>query len=194
MQKFPYWILTFFLGKLYQKFFFSYALPTQWLLHTEFGLISTLPWPDKNELFLKIVIREIRKFSQIFVLNTNIFPSQAISKIRFVLHSSNSGDTPCQVCFDLHNSLTRWKRPFSKIRFSRNPKISVLNSNFFPRQAIPKVPFFLCSTYTVAITYRACFDLDNSMSRLKKNLFLKFFIREIQKFLFEILSFFLCKL
>ena len=62
IQKFPYWTLTFFLGKLYQKFFFSYPLPTQWLLLTEFASIWTTPWPVQKELLLKFVIREIKKF------------------------------------------------------------------------------------------------------------------------------------
>ena len=45
IRKFPYEKLTFFLGKLYQKLLFSYALPTQGILHTEFGSISTILWP-----------------------------------------------------------------------------------------------------------------------------------------------------
>ena len=35
--KFPYEIVTFFLGKLYQKFFFFYILGTHGILDTEFG-------------------------------------------------------------------------------------------------------------------------------------------------------------
>ena len=96
--------------------FFSYNPPTQWLHHTEFGLISTTPCPDQNDLFLNIFICELRKFSQISLWKTKFFPSKAISKIRLVLLSSNAGDTPYQVCFDLDNSLIRWKRPIFKIR------------------------------------------------------------------------------
>ena len=182
IQKFSYWILTFFLGKLYQKFLFSYALPTQWLLSTSFGSISTNPWPDQNDLFLKVVIREIRKFSQISVWKTNIFASQAISKIHFVLHSRIAGDTPYQVCFDLHISLTRWKRPIFKICYSRNSKISVLNTNFSPRQAIPKTLFFLCSTYTVATEYRVWFDFDKSLTWSKWPIFKSHYSRHSQIF------------
>ena len=40
-SKFPYEKLTLFLGKLYQKFFISYTLPTQGKLHAEFGSLST---------------------------------------------------------------------------------------------------------------------------------------------------------
>ena len=160
--------LSFFLGKLYRKFFFSYALPTQWLLHTEFSLISRTPWPDQNDLFLKVVIRKIRNFLQISVWNTNFFASQAISKNRFVLNSSNAGDIPYQVCFDLDNSLTRSKRPIFKSRYPRNTKISVWNTNFFPRQAIAKISLFVHSTYTGDSPYQVCFDLDNYLNRWKR--------------------------
>ena len=60
--KFPYENLTFFLDKLYRKFFSFYTLGTHGILHTEFGFIWTTPWPDEKDLFLKFVIREIRKF------------------------------------------------------------------------------------------------------------------------------------
>ena len=54
-----YWL--FFLGKLKQKFFLSYNLPTQGILHAEFGLVWSTPWPDKKKLFLKFGIWKIRK-------------------------------------------------------------------------------------------------------------------------------------
>ena len=62
IRQFPYEKLTFFQGKLYQKFFSYYTLGTHGILHTEFGMIWTTPWPDEKDLFLKFVIREIRKF------------------------------------------------------------------------------------------------------------------------------------
>ena len=42
-RKFPYEKLTFFLGKLYQKFFLFYTLGTHGILHTKFGSIWTTP-------------------------------------------------------------------------------------------------------------------------------------------------------
>ena len=57
----PYEKPTLFLGKLCQKFFFPHTLITLVMLHTEFGLIWTTPWPHEKELFLKFVIRLIRK-------------------------------------------------------------------------------------------------------------------------------------
>ena len=56
IRKFPYEKLTFFLSKLYQKFFLFYTLDTHGILHTMFGSILTTPWPDENDLFLKNII------------------------------------------------------------------------------------------------------------------------------------------
>ena len=61
-SKFPYETLTFFLGKLYQKFFLHYNLHTTGSLGYQFGLLWTTPWPDEKDPFLKFVIFQIRKF------------------------------------------------------------------------------------------------------------------------------------
>ena len=61
-SKIPYEILTFFLGKLYQKIFLHYNLHTTSSLGYQFGSLWTTPWPDEKDLFLKFVICEIRKF------------------------------------------------------------------------------------------------------------------------------------
>ena len=58
IQKVPYEILNFFLGKLYQKFFLFYILITLVILHAEFGLIWTTPWPDKISTFFENKISE----------------------------------------------------------------------------------------------------------------------------------------
>ena len=42
-RKLPYGKPTFFLGKLYQKFFLFYNLGTHGILHTQFGLIWATP-------------------------------------------------------------------------------------------------------------------------------------------------------
>ena len=47
IRKFPYENFRFFLGKIYQKFFLFCTLSTIVILHTEFGLIWTTPWPDE---------------------------------------------------------------------------------------------------------------------------------------------------
>ena len=53
-RKFPYEKLTFFLGKLWEKFFLFYNLVTQGILDTKFGSIWTTPWPDQKILYFKI--------------------------------------------------------------------------------------------------------------------------------------------
>ena len=55
-RKFPYEKLTVFLGKLYQKFFLFYNLVTHAILFAEFGSIWITSWPDKRDLFLKLLI------------------------------------------------------------------------------------------------------------------------------------------
>ena len=140
IRKFPYEKLTFFLGNLEQKLFLFYTLIALLILHTEFRLIWTTPWSDEKDLFLKLVIREIRKFPYEIL---TFFQRQPIAKILFVLHSNHKGDTPCRVWFDLDNSLVRWKRPNFNICNSGNTQISVWKTYFFPRQAISKI---LCFT------------------------------------------------
>ena len=54
--------MNFFLETLGGPIFLSQSLSTLGILHTKFGLIWTTSWPDENDLFLKFVIREIRKF------------------------------------------------------------------------------------------------------------------------------------
>ena len=70
-RKFPYEKLTFFLGKLYQKFFFFYNLVTHGILDTEFGLVWITPWPDQKDLFLKLVIWNNSKFFLFYNLVTH---------------------------------------------------------------------------------------------------------------------------
>ena len=60
-----------------------------------------------------------------YLRKTNFFPTQAIAKTIFHLHSTYAEDTPHQVWIDLNNTLTRRKGPIFKIRYSRNSKISV---------------------------------------------------------------------
>ena len=137
------------------------------IVHTEFGLTWTTPWPDEEDLFLKILFREIQKF----VWKTNFFPRQAIPKNLFVLTSHYTGDSPYRVWFDLNNSLTRWRRPIFKNPFSRNSKVPEWNTNFFPRQDIPKILFQLHSHYNGDTPNQAGFDFDNSLTRWKRTIF-----------------------
>ena len=131
--------------------------------------------------------------TQISVWITNFFPRQPIAKILFVLHSNYKGDTPYRVWFDLDDSLVRLKRPIFKSGYSGNTQIFVWNTNFFPRQPIAKNLFVLHSNYKGDTPYRVWFDLDDSLVRSKRPIF-KVVIREIRKFPYEKLTFFLGKL
>ena len=66
-----------------------------------------------------------------FSMKNQLFSRQAIPKIRSVLHSEYTWDTPFRVWFDLNNSLTRWKRPIFKINCSRNSQIPYEKLTFF---------------------------------------------------------------
>ena len=61
--------LTFFLGKLQQKLFLFYTLPTQGILHTEFGLVWATPFPIEKTIFK---IRYLKN-SQNSVWKPNLF-------------------------------------------------------------------------------------------------------------------------
>ena len=113
-SKFPYEKLTFFLGKLYQRFFLFYTLGTHGILHTQFGLIWPTPWPDEKDLFLKLLIWNNSKFPY---EKLTFFLGKLYQRFFFVLHSRYPLYTPYPVWFDLTNSLTRWKRPIFKITY-----------------------------------------------------------------------------
>ena len=152
-----------------------------------------VPDPKKKTYFLKFLIREIRVYSRIYVWKPRFFPRQAIPKILFVSDSRCTGDTPYRNWFGLKKFLIRRKRPIFKIRYSRNSQISYEILTFFPTQAIPKnlvASDFRCAGNT---PYRVLFDLDKYLIRWERPV-LKFVIREIRKFPYEILIFFVHKL
>ena len=70
------------LGKQYQKFFLSYTLPTQGMLHMEFGLSWTTFWPNEKDLFLNFPLREIQKVPY---EKLTFFTRQAMATAPFVL-------------------------------------------------------------------------------------------------------------
>ena len=75
---FPIEIRTFFRWKLGGSFFLSRNLPTLRILHYKFGLIWTTSWPDKKDLFLKLLIW---KKSQITVQKTYFFRGKSYKKL-----------------------------------------------------------------------------------------------------------------
>ena len=77
-----------------------------------------------------------------FSMKNQLFSRQAIPKIRSVLHSEYTWDTPFRVWFDLNNSLTRWKRPIFKINCSRNSQIPYEKLTFFLGKLYQNFIFF----------------------------------------------------
>ena len=156
--------------------------PRKALAKILFGLHSSYPWYtpyrvwfvlDKSLTRRKRPIFKIRysRNSQISVWKPNFFPSKAIAKILFVLHSSYPCYTPHQVWFDLDKSLTRRKRPIFKIRYSRNSQISVWKPNFFPSKAIAKIPFALHFSYTWDTLYWVWFSFKKFLTIRKRPIF-----------------------
>ena len=139
------WKPNFFLGQQYKKYFLLNNVITLLILHTEYGLICTTPWPDEKDLFLKFLFREIQNFR----VKTNFFPRQVIPKFFFVLRSPYTGGTPHRVWFYLDNSLTRWKWIISKILFSRKPKVPDEIPTFFLGNSYQK--FFLLYTFITLV-------------------------------------------
>ena len=169
------------------KCFLFYGLGTHGILHTQFGLIWTTPWPDEKDLFLKFVILEIRKF---LYENLTFFLHKLYQKLFRFYALATQGILQT----DFGSIWTSpWNRPILIISYPRNSQISVWKASFFPRQAIPKVLFDLHSGYPRYTPYP--FGLIwTSPWPDEKDLFLKFVIREIRKFPYENLTFFLDKL
>ena len=190
IQKVPYEILTFFLGKLHQKFFLFYTLIKLVILHAEFGLIWTTPWPDEKDLFLKFLFREIQKVPYEIL---TFFLSKLHQKFFFIyiliklviLHAEFGliWTTPWPDKKDL----------FLKIIFREIRKVPYEILTFFLGKLHQQ--FFLFYILIILVILHAEFGLIwTTPWPDEKDLFLKFLFREIQKVPYEILSFFLGKL
>ena len=81
------------LGKLYQKYDLRNTLITLVIIHTMFGLIWTIPWPDEKDLFLKFLFRALQKLR----MEYQFFCRQFIPKVLFALRFHYTGDTSYQV-------------------------------------------------------------------------------------------------
>ena len=155
--------------------FLLITLITLVILHTAFGLIWTTPLPDEKNLFLNSFFAKFAKFR-----TKSQFFSEASSTNFFALHSHYTGDTPYRVWFDLDNSLTRWKKPFFNIPFSRNSQNSVRKPNLFPRPALPI--FLLITLITLVILHTAFGLIWTTPLPDEKNLFLNSFFAKFAKF------------
>ena len=169
-QKFPYEIIIFFLGKLYRKFPFFYALPTQGLLNTEIGSISTNLDLIKMTYFQKSLFAKFANFRKFpYEIPTFFLAKQ--------YKNSFSSDTLATQVI-LHTNLasictTPWhdeKDLFSKFVIREIQKFPYWILTFFLGKLYQKF-FFLCSTYTVATEYRVWFDFDKSLTWSKWPIF-----------------------
>ena len=190
IRKFPYENLTFFLHKLYQKFFLFYTVATQGILHTEFGSIWTSPWPDEKDLFLKFVIREIRKFPY---ENLTFFLHKLY--LKFVMHYTLATQGILHTEFG-----SIWTSPwpdekdlFLKFVIREIRKFPYENLTFFLHKLYQKF-FLFYPLATQGILHAEFGSIWTSPWPDEKDLFLKFVIREIRKFPYENLTFFLHKL
>ena len=67
--------------------------------------------------------------------------------------------------------MTQSKWTIFEFWFSRNSKSSVWNTNFFPRQAIPKIVLVLLFNYTGDTPYQVWFILYNFLAQSKITIF-----------------------
>ena len=155
------------------------------ILHTEFSLIRTTPWPDEKELFLKFSKVPNSRNSQNSVWKIIFFPRQAIPKFRFALHSHYTGDTPYRVSFDVDNSLPDEKDLFLKFIFQEIQKVPYEILTFFRT----RYTIFLLITLITRVTLHIKFGLIWTIPWTdEKEIFLNsqiFAIREIRKSPYE---------
>ena len=190
IRKFPYEKLTFFLGKLYQKIFSFYTLHTLGILHTEFGLVWTTPWPDEKDLFLKLIIREIRKFSY---EKLTFFLGKLYQKFVLFYTFDTLGILHAEFGFIWTTPWPDEKDLFLKLIIRETLKIPYEKLTFFLGKLYQK--FFLFYTlHTLGILHTEFGLIWTTPWPDEKDLFLKLIIREIRKFQYEKLIFFLGKL
>ena len=146
------------------------------ILHTAFGLIWTIPWPDEKDLFLKFSKVCNSRNSQNSVWKPFFFLGQAIPTT-FLLYTLIT-------LVILHTAFGLiWTTPwpdekelflkFSKNRSSRNSQKSVWKPIFFHRQAIP-TSFLLYTLITLTILTTAFGLIWTTPWPDEKELFLKF--------------------
>ena len=186
IRKFPYEELTFFRGKLYQNFFLFYTLSTNGILHTKFGLISTTPWSDERDLFLKFVICEIRKFpyEKLTFFRGKLYKKFFLFYIldtREILHAKFGSlwTTPWPFEKDLFLKFVICeirKFPYEKLTFFRGR----LYRKFFL--------FYTLGTHGILHTKFGL--ISTTPWSDERDLFLKFVICEIRKFPYQKLTFF----
>ena len=165
--------------KVRRTFFLSQSPPTLGTLHTKFGLIWTTSWPDKKDLFLKFFSEKFKKFR----MNTNFFLGKLYQKlflfyilITLVIPHAEFGliwTTPwpdkISIFLKIDKRISRYFRLKYEL-FSRK-----VRRTFFLSQSPP----------TLGILHTKFGLIWTTSWPDKKDLFLKFFFREIQKVPYE---------
>ena len=132
-SKFPYGKLTFFLGKLYQRFFLLYTLGTHGILHNQFGSIWPTPWTDEKDLFLKLLIW----------INSN-FPYEKVTFFQGKLYQRFFSFYTLGTHGILHNQFgSMWPTPWPEEK-DLFLKLLIWNNSKFPYE---KLTFFLGKLY-----------------------------------------------
>ena len=118
----------FFQDELYKKFFLLYTFITLVIFHAKCGSLWTIPWTDKNSIFLKIEKSKKSKFPieirtfYLWKVGGAFFLSQRLPTLRIL-----------QTKFGLIWT-TSWpdiKRPIFKTTYLKKSQISVRKTNFF---------------------------------------------------------------
>ena len=172
IRKIPNENTTFFPGKLYQEVFCFTLLLRLWYSIPRLVWFGQLLDPMKKTFFYISFFAKFKKFRMKYL----IFSGKGIQNFFcFTLSLHSWYCTPSLVWFGQlpvpikkNYFLNSQKFALREIR-----KIPYENPIFFPRQAIPNTLFALHCHYTGDIQYRVWFDLDNSLTRWKKEIFLK---------------------
>ena len=186
---FPIETQTFFIEELGGPFFLSQSLPTLVRLHTKFGLIWTTSWPDKKDLFLKLLIWKNRKFSSeklIFFLGKIYKFFLLYTFITLVIIHTKCGSLWTTPWLD-KNSI------FLKIEKSKKSIFPIEIRTFFLEKLCG--PFFWSqSLLTLGILYTKFGLIWTTSCPEKKTYFLKLLIWKNRKFPYEKLIFLLGKI
>ena len=150
IHQFPCENPTFFLDQLQKKFFTSYSLPTQGIIHAKFVSIWTFSWPDETDLFFKFYNRNLFEILAIFRMKYGLFSYASIIKNfscpTTYLHRGYSKPGLAQFG-QVFYPIKKKQITIVETRYSRNSKTSVWKTNFFHMQA-RAIFFVLQSTYT----------------------------------------------
>ena len=174
---FPIEIRTFYLWKLGGAFFLSQRLPTLRILHTKFGLIWTTSWPDKKDLFLKLLIWKNPKFpyEKLFFFLGELYKKFLLLYTFITLVIIHTK------CCSLWT--TPWpdkNSKFLKIEKSKKSIFPIEIRTFFSMKVRRTILFVSESTYPEDTPYQVWFDWTTSWPDIKRPIFKTTYLRKSQ--------------